>query len=187
MDLKKLAEVLTNRIEQIGISRAELARRAKIGRSTLWIYERGESPATGEPTKPAKDKLERLAQVLTFNPDEREEFLAQLLVLAGYEGFPNSTTGKAASSEINTARQRRSGMLGSPLLAEPSDELEPEESTSVGQEIDEIIKGLSQDERGRLREVLVPLASQLTQLITLSSRGQNEGETQKSSSEQSRP
>jgi hypothetical protein len=87
----------------------------------------------------------------------------------------------SASSETIPTRQRRSGILGSPLLAEPSEEDMLEEPTTVGHEIDEIIKGLSQDERGRLREVLVPLASQLTQLITLSGGGLNEEEIQKSS------
>jgi transcriptional regulator with XRE-family HTH domain len=181
MDLKKLAEVLTARRERIGISRAELARRAKLGRSTLWIYERGESPVTGEPTKPAKDKLERLAAALTFNPDEHQMFLAQLLELAGYEGFRNSDTAQAASSGTTPTRQRRTGLLTSPILVEPSDELEAGESPSVGQDIDEIIKGLSQVERERLREVLVPLTSQLTQLITLSGGDLNEEEAQNSS------
>jgi transcriptional regulator with XRE-family HTH domain len=183
MDLKKLAEVLSQRIEQIGITRAELARRAKIGRSTLWVYERGESPATGEPARPAKDKLERLAAVLTFNPDEYQAFLAQLLELAGYEGFPIPNTAQTASSGIIPSRQRRSGVLTAPIFAEPPDELVSGESTSVGQEIDEVIKGLSQEDRERLREVLVPHVKQLAQLIMSSSGGSNEAKIQQGSAE----
>jgi transcriptional regulator with XRE-family HTH domain len=174
MDLKKLAEALSQRIEQIGISRAELARRAKLSRSTLWIYERGESPETGEPTRPAKDKLERLAAVLTFNPDERQEFLAQLLELAGYESSPNPNTPQAAISWSTPTRRHRSGVLAAPLIGESSDELEHVEATTIGQDIDEVIKGLSQEDRERLRQVLVPHARQLAQLITLAKGDGNE-------------
>jgi transcriptional regulator with XRE-family HTH domain len=183
MDLKKLGEVLTERIERIGISRAELARRVRMSRSTLWIYERGESPETGAPSRPAKDKLERLAEVLTFTPNERQQFVAQLLELAGYEEQFSPSVAQAASSASILARQRRVGMFTAPIIAEPSDELMSGESPTVGQEIDAVIKGLSQDDRERLREVLVPLTSQLTQLITLSSGGLNEEETKKSSGE----
>jgi transcriptional regulator with XRE-family HTH domain len=183
MDLKKLAEVLNARRERIGIARAELARRAKLGRSTLWIYERGESPATGEPTRPAKDKLERLAAVLTFTPDERQQFLAELLELAGYEMLPTSITAQSASSETIPTMQRQRGILASPLIADQSDEdeLESRVPPTVGQEIDAVIQRLSQADREQLREVLVPLASQLTQMITLSSGGRNEEETQRNS------
>jgi transcriptional regulator with XRE-family HTH domain len=187
MDLKKLSEVLTQRIEQIGISRAELARRAKVSRSTLWIYERGESPETGEPTRPSKDKLERIAVVLTFNPDERQRFLAQLLELAGYESLPNPNMAQAAISGSIPNRQRRSGVLAAPILGDLPDELESGESTSVGQDIDEVMKGLSQEERERLRKILVSHASQLVQLIKFSREGINEAEKQQSSGEQARP
>jgi transcriptional regulator with XRE-family HTH domain len=166
MDLKKLAEVLTERRERIGISRAELARRAKLGRSTLWIYERGESPATGEPTRPAKDKLERLAAVLTFSPDDQQMFLTQLLELAGYEDLPNSTMALADSSGNTPARQPRSGVLAAPLIGEFPGEMESGEAPTIGRDIDQVIKGLSPEERERLRQVLIPHVRQLAQLIT---------------------
>jgi transcriptional regulator with XRE-family HTH domain len=165
MDLKKLGKVLTERIERIGISRAELARRAKMSRSTLWIYERGESPETGEPTRPAKDKLERLAAALTFNPDERQRFLAQLLELAGYDGFPNPDTAQAASSGSFPTSRRRSGVLAAPIIGELPDDLDSGESTTVGQNIDEVIKELSPEAHEKLREILVLQARQLAQLI----------------------
>jgi transcriptional regulator with XRE-family HTH domain len=166
MDLKKLAEVLTERRERIGISRAELARRAKLGRSTLWIYERGESPATGVPTRAAKDKLERLAAVLTFTPDERQQFLAMLLELAGYEELPHPTIRYSAVSEIIPDKHRRSGVLAAPLIEELPDELDSREAATIGQDIDEVIKDLSPEARERLRQVLIPHVTQLTQLIT---------------------
>jgi transcriptional regulator with XRE-family HTH domain len=175
MDLKKLAEVLSQRRELIGITQSELARRAKIGRSTLWVYERGESPETGEPARPAKDKLERLAAALTFNPDERQIFLDELLELAGYESYPNTATSQPASSGTILTRQRRSGLLAAPLLGAFPDEMDPEEVTksspqTIGQDIDQILGELSQEERERLREILVPHARQLAQLITLTKR-----------------
>jgi transcriptional regulator with XRE-family HTH domain len=85
MDLQKLAEELSARRKQLGMPLTEVARRAAIERYTLWVYERGVNPRTGKPSRPAKDRLERLATALSLDPDEREEFLAQLLELAGYE------------------------------------------------------------------------------------------------------
>jgi transcriptional regulator with XRE-family HTH domain len=173
MDLKKLAEVLSQRIEQTGISRAELARRAKLGRSTLWIYERGESPATGEPTRPAKDNLERLAAVLTFHPDERQKFLTQLLELAGYETSPMPYMAQTATS-LSIPTSRRSGVLAAPLIGETPDELESGEATTIGQYIDEVIKELSPEERKKLCQVLIPHVRQLAQLIKVSGGEANE-------------
>lgn len=81
-----LGEMLREKIEASGIPAAVIARRTGIGRTTLWVLERGENPKTGKPSRPSQDKLERLAQVLGLDPDER----VKLLQLAGYstrQGF----------------------------------------------------------------------------------------------------
>jgi transcriptional regulator with XRE-family HTH domain len=73
-------------------------------------------------------------------------------------------------------RRRGSGVLASPILGELPDELESGDATTVGKDIDEVIKGLSQDDREKLRQVLVPHARQLAQLITLAKGEGNETE-----------
>jgi hypothetical protein len=62
---------------------------------------------------------------------------------------------------------RRSGVLAAPIIGELPDELDSGEVTTVGQDIDAILGELSQTERERLREILVPQARQLVQLIML--------------------
>lgn len=84
MDLKKLGQQLHNKREALGIPLAALARKASVGRSTLWTLERGENPKTGKPSRPAKDILERLATALHLTATELDE----LLVLAGYQVDP---------------------------------------------------------------------------------------------------
>jgi hypothetical protein len=61
--------------------------------------------------------------------------------------------------------RRSSGVLGSPLRAELPPESGSAETTTIGQEIDAVLGGLSQKEREKLREILVPQAKQLAQLI----------------------
>ena len=81
MNLKKLGSLLHDKREALGIPLAALARKASVGRSTLWTLERGENPKTGKPSRPAKDILERLATALRLSQAERDE----LFLLAGYQ------------------------------------------------------------------------------------------------------
>lgn len=81
MDLKKLGTIIRNKREEIGIPPSVLAEKTGIRRPTLWIYERGENPKTGKPSRPSKDKLERLAAVLHMSQVDTEE----LLSLADYK------------------------------------------------------------------------------------------------------
>jgi transcriptional regulator with XRE-family HTH domain len=76
MDLKKLGTLIHNKREEIGIPPSILAEKTGIRRPTLWIYERGENPKTGKPSRPSKDKLERLAEVLHMSQEETEELLS---------------------------------------------------------------------------------------------------------------
>jgi guanylate kinase/transcriptional regulator with XRE-family HTH domain len=76
MDLKKIGTLIRKKREEIGISPSVLADRVGIRRPTLWIYERGENPKTGKTSRPSKDKLERLAEVLRMSPSETEELLS---------------------------------------------------------------------------------------------------------------
>ncbi len=76
MNLIKLGTLIHTKREEVGIPLAKAAQKAGIGRSTLWIIERGEDPKTGKPSRPSKDKLERLAEVLHMNQAETEELLS---------------------------------------------------------------------------------------------------------------
>lgn len=80
MNLEKLGTLIQKKREDVGIPLAKAAKKAGIGRSTLWILERGESPQTGKPARPAKDILERLAEALYMSQEETDE----LLLLADY-------------------------------------------------------------------------------------------------------
>src|SRR5947209_2941187 len=81
MDLIKLGQILEQKRETIGLPATTVAKRAGIGRTTLWKLERGEDTRTGKPSKISKDKLERLFAVLEINQAEQ----AELLELADYK------------------------------------------------------------------------------------------------------
>lgn len=81
VDLARLGQVLKEKRKEWGIPQAEVARRANVDRNTLWALERSKNPKTGKPSRPSKDKLERLGRVLRFNPEEQKE----IMTLAGYD------------------------------------------------------------------------------------------------------
>jgi transcriptional regulator with XRE-family HTH domain len=76
VNLEKLGILIHNKREEAGIPLSKAAKRASIGRSTLWIIERGENPQTGRPSQPSKDILERLAEVLHMSQAETQELLS---------------------------------------------------------------------------------------------------------------
>lgn len=79
-NLISLSTMLREKREDIGIPQTTLARRARIGRNTLWLYEKGINPRTGKPTQPSLDKLLRLITQLRMSDSEKEEVMR----LAGY-------------------------------------------------------------------------------------------------------
>jgi DNA-binding XRE family transcriptional regulator len=83
-DLKRLGAVLRSEREEIGIPPATLARKARIGRTTLWMMEKGENPQTGRPSQPERTTLLRVADALRL-PEEKQQ---EILALAGYEENP---------------------------------------------------------------------------------------------------
>jgi hypothetical protein len=78
--------------------------------------------------------------------------------------------------------RRRSGVLASPLRAEPSPESGSVEATTIGQEIDATLKEEGflemalKEEYEKLRESLVSHVRQLAQLYILAKRGENDAE-----------
>ena len=95
MDLKRVGAIISEKREALGIPPAVLARKAGVGRTTLWILERGENPRTGKPSRPAKDLLERLGAALCLTPAEVDE----LLDLAGYT--PRRRDAAASSAPVS--------------------------------------------------------------------------------------
>jgi transcriptional regulator with XRE-family HTH domain len=147
MDLQNLAEELSARRKQLGMPLTEVARRAALERYTLWVYERGVNPKTGKPSRPGKDRLERLAAVLSVDPDEQEEFLAKLLRLGGYQ---QETTG-----------------VGTFGLLHPTLPEKPVKTRTIGQRIDRLIKTakLSEEEQRIVEEALLSTNRSLLALV----------------------
>jgi transcriptional regulator with XRE-family HTH domain len=106
MDLKELGRLLRNRRQALGIPAAVVARRAGIGRTTLWQVERGENPRTGKPSRPGKDKLERWAAALGFDRSE----LPGLMELAGYASATLQVGQASAYSPPTPADMPRPGV-----------------------------------------------------------------------------
>jgi transcriptional regulator with XRE-family HTH domain len=148
MDLQKLAEVLSERRRQLGMPLTEVARRTGIDRYNLWVYERGVNPRTGKPSRPAKDRLERLAAVLSFDPDEQEEFLAELLELAGY-------------------REELAAVPDFAGLVHAAKPVKPVRTRTIGQRIDRLINAakLSEEEQQIVEEALLGTNRALLALV----------------------
>lgn len=80
LDPRMLGHLLREVRLGLGIPQAVLARRANIGRNTVWVTERGENPKTGKPSRISKERLERWMDTLQIGPEEQ----ADILVRAGY-------------------------------------------------------------------------------------------------------
>jgi transcriptional regulator with XRE-family HTH domain len=150
MDLQKLAEVLSERRRQLGMPLTEAARRSGVDRYNLWVYERGLNPRTGKPSRPGKDRLERLARVLSLDPDEQEELLAELLQLGGY--------------------QEETGHTGTSGLVRNAVPEKPGKTRTLGQRIDRLIKAaqLTDTEQRVVEEALLGMNKTLLALVKTS-------------------
>jgi transcriptional regulator with XRE-family HTH domain len=81
MDLIRLAAVLRERREALGISAAEIARRVGVSPTYVWMVELARPRKGGEPSRPGAALLEKWARALGMD----ERYARQLLLLAGYE------------------------------------------------------------------------------------------------------
>ncbi len=70
MDLKALGERLEERRRDIGLPRAELARRIGATENYVWMIERAKRRQNGEPSRPAKELLERWVSALRWGPEQ---------------------------------------------------------------------------------------------------------------------
>lgn len=79
-NLKRVGEILFKRRNEIGIKTTILARKSGVGRTMIWVIERGFNPSTGKPSRLSKDKLEKLCEALLIDPETQKE----LMKLSGY-------------------------------------------------------------------------------------------------------
>jgi transcriptional regulator with XRE-family HTH domain len=126
---------------------------------------------------PKPDKLERIAAALGISvrdilsrrmPDEVKDGMVaseedmEGLKLVGVEDGQALGEKERLRPQL---RRRRSGALASPPIEEPPPVSDSAESTTVGQDIDKELEGISQEECDIVREFLVPQARQLKHLI----------------------
>ncbi len=78
MDLEALGEVLRERREAIGISKAELARRVGISESYVSLVEQGDR-------RPSRGVLEHWVRALRGEAEPTDSYFGALLRLAGHE------------------------------------------------------------------------------------------------------
>ena len=89
MDMEELGQVLLERREALGISRAEIARRIGVSPSYVWLVEEAKPRKSGNPSQPSKEVLESWAKVLGWDAP----YTRQLLVLSGHiPSAPSATT-----------------------------------------------------------------------------------------------
>jgi transcriptional regulator with XRE-family HTH domain len=120
---------------------------------------------------PAREVALKLADALGISGKVRRFLFFLEAKVASSEDMEGLTLvevdGGRARGGVQLLRRRRSGALASPPIDEPSPVSASVEATTVGQDIDEVLKELSQEERNMLREILVPLARRLGRLIKL--------------------
>lgn len=132
---------------------------------------------------PKQDKLERMAEPLGISVRDilsrrmpgnvkdgnvaSEEDMEEVQ-LVGVKGGQVLAEEELVRPQL---RRRRSGALGSPLIEVPPAVSDSVETTTVGQDIDEVLDDLSQEECNRLREILVPHARELVRLMKLNTGG----------------
>jgi transcriptional regulator with XRE-family HTH domain len=156
-----------------GLRSTELAEKARVRSQYLSEIEHNRT------ANPREEYLEKLAAALKITL--RDIYARQMPPEDRVVTTPNSQQGAAGqgSQKESSAtatngqqlRRRRSGALASPPMEEPPLVSHSDEATTVGQAIDEVIGGLSQEECNRLREILVPHVRQLVRLIKLHTGG----------------
>src|SRR5690348_13498780 len=94
MDLKRLASVLREQRETVGVPAAELARRVGVSPTYVWMVEHARPRKGGEPSRPSRAVLERWARALGMD----DRYARQVLALAGYEDDASRPTPSASLS-----------------------------------------------------------------------------------------
>ena len=98
---------------------------------------------------------------------EGEPTTVSTLVTDLLSKWKNGGLALAPVADGQQLRRRRGGALSSDPIDEPTPDSQAVETTTIGQEIDEIFKGRSQEERDIFREILVSIARQLVLLEKL--------------------
>jgi len=166
MDLQQFGALMEAQREQIGKTRAELARELGVSANYLWMIERAKPRRSGAPSQPSRRLVERWATILWEGDENLPDIVVGAAVLAGYTPVRRVRgTEKRATGEVTTRRR----------LAYPAPSLDPEfiEATteaaarSIGEELDEELRrsNLTREGYQALREVLIPHALRLIELL----------------------
>jgi excisionase family DNA binding protein len=163
----------------------EAAAYLKVHPKTLYRYVRSgmlrqyQPAGIGRPRFRRED-LDALLQGKGKTADKEQERQLTVPSAAGVQSAPLAPP--AAVSAPTLLRRRRSGVLPSPLRAEPPPESGSGEAPTIGQDIDAVLKeeGLLEEELkkeyDKLRQSLVSHVRQLAQLIKLAKGEGNETE-----------
>jgi transcriptional regulator with XRE-family HTH domain len=143
-----------------GFSSTELAEKAGVRLGYLSEIEHDRK------IRPDEDYLEKLANALHV---PLKDILGRRMPLEKREDGKAEEEGKDTGGKepggVQLLRRRRSGAEACPPIEEPPPVSESAESTTVGQDIDKELEGISQEECDIVREFLVPQARQLKRLI----------------------
>ena len=165
-----------------GLSQPELAAKVDVDKSYISKLERGvESPPSRKVAVKLADALGmRNKPVTLYISTEDMAELERFTFLLEAEVVGAEDVQEIKQAQVNKGqepgggqqlRRRRSGALASPQIEKPRTESGLDDSTTVGQEIDEILKGLAPEEHARLREILVSIARYLVRLEKLHTGG----------------
>ncbi len=177
--MSEFGEALARYRNEAGLNQRELGAAIGLDSTQVNKIERGHRPALG-----AKYMIP-LVRALRLNQTQAKD----LVQLAGYSPkvlefqaklqtpvYPTILRKKGKQPDVYgrrmpELRRRRGGALASPPIEESSPGSDSVEARTVGQEIDEVLEELSQEERDRQREILVSIARQLVRLEKLHREG----------------
>jgi transcriptional regulator with XRE-family HTH domain len=104
-------------------------------------------------------------------PPEKSEDRTSPSSKQGVVGPGSQQVSSFEVADSQKLRRRRGGALAADPIEEPPPDSQAVEGRTVGQDIDEVLDDLSQEERDRLRGILVPLTRQLVHLAKLNTGG----------------
>jgi transcriptional regulator with XRE-family HTH domain len=151
IDMIRLASVLRERRESLGISAAEIARRVGVSPTYVWMIENAKPRKGGEPSRPSSAVLEKWARALGMD----DRYARQVLRLAGYEddrpdtaSIPSPHAPFTVVSSPRPGRKMMDELFQAPVHFRPPKELRAD---VLAEEVHEVLQ--QAEETGRTEEV----------------------------------
>jgi transcriptional regulator with XRE-family HTH domain len=160
--MKGFGKLLREIRKRAGLTQQALADKVRVDDSSISKMEGGEF-------LPVRKVAVGLADALGLKgKDAKNKFLLAAGVLSeeDVKGFELVEVGGDQK-----LRRRRSGALASDPIERQTPDSQRVEDTTVGQDIDDVLEGLSQEELKEFREILVPHTRQLVRLVKLNTGG----------------